>query len=140
MKAAMPPASNVSSLMSREIDRFVSVAGQRSEHGIDTRRRALRRYHRSWPLLISSLGNDDEISAALHNVSPGGIGFLCSRGFPIGRVVLVKLFWHEDLGLRVPATVRHVTSRREAVLVGCEFVIDDESACQASFYANRWYE
>ena len=140
MKATMPPASTVSSLLSREIDRFIAAARERSEYDIDTRRRAMRRYHRSWPLLVSYLRGDDEISAALHNASVGGIGFLCERKFPVGKLVLVKLFWHDDLALRVPAAVRHLTPYPEATLVGCEFVIDDESACQAGFYANRWYE
>lgn len=140
MKTVTPPAAVVSSLMAREIDRFVDAARERGEYDIDTRRRAMRRYHRSWPLLVSNLRGDREVSAALHNASASGIGFLCRQAFPVGKLVLIKLFWYEDLGLRVPAAVRHVTAYRDAKLVGCEFVIDDESACQAGFNGNRWYE
>ncbi|HUU85748.1 MAG TPA: PilZ domain-containing protein [Phycisphaerae bacterium] len=140
MKTTVPPASVVNSLMAREIDRFIEAARERGEYDIDTRRRAMRRYHRSWPLLVSNLRGNNEISAALHNASVNGIGFLSAREFSVGAIVLIRLFWYEDSGLRVPAAVRHITPYRDAILTGCEFAIDDESACQAGLYANRWYD
>jgi len=139
MKTPMPTAGAVSSLMRREIDRFIAAARERSEFDIDTRRRSMRRYYRSWPLLVSTFRADGEISAALHSASANGIGFLCPRQFPVGRIVLVKLFWHEEAGLRVPAIVRHASPYRDTILVGCEFALDDEAACQAGLACRRWY-
>ena len=126
-------------VMRREVDRFIDAARVRSEYDIDTRRRAMRRYHRSWPLLVSPASADTELSAALHNASSEGIGFLCDHSFRVGSLLWVKLFWHEDTGLRVPAIVRHVTPYRHAHLVGCQFSLDDEEACQRAFDARSWY-
>ncbi len=135
----MPTAAIVTNLIRREIDRFIDAARVRSEYDIDTRRRAMRRYHRSWPLLICRPRRTEELSAALHNASSEGIGFLCDQKFAAGSLILVKLFWHEDGGLRVPAVVRHVTDYRHASLVGCEFALDDEDAMKCAFDAKRWY-
>jgi hypothetical protein len=140
MQTKTPSASVITDLLTREIDRFVTAARERGEYDIDTRRRAMRRYHRSWPLLVCNLRGHDEISAALHSASPGGIGFLCTRQFPLGRILLVKLFWHEEDGLRVPAAVRHVTPHHGAILIGCEFALNDEAACQAGLNGRRWYD
>ena len=81
----------------------------------------------------------EDLSAALHNASKDGIGFLCDCEFPVGGRVLIKLFWHESSALRVPAVVRHTTPHKGVTLVGCEFALDDEEACQAGLKTERWY-
>ena len=81
-----------------------------------------------------------EISAALHNASADGIGFLCEEPVEVGSLVLIKLFWLGDAGLWVPAIVRHIQDHRQALLVGCRFAVDDEAACATAFAARRWYE
>ena len=139
MDTVIPSPAIVSTLMRREIERFVDAARVRAEYDVDTRRRAQRRYHRSWPLLVSCHRQQNELSAALHNASADGIGFLCDRGFPANAVVLIKLFWHEDDGLRVPAVVRHVTPFRHANLVGCHFHLSDDEVCRKAFESRRWY-
>lgn len=139
MKTAVPSTDIVVALLRREIDRFIQAARVRCEFDADTRRRALRRYHRSWPLLVSDEYGSKEVSAALHDASPNGIGFLCNRPYPLDGLILVKLFWHESASPRVPALVRHVTPHRDATLVGCQFALDDQEACHAAVRARRWY-
>lgn len=139
MNTAMPPETAGAAMMSREVDRFILAARERGEYDAVARRRTMRRYHRSWPLLIGNSNGDDEISAALHNASANGIGFLCGRAFAVGQLVLIKLFWHDEAGLWVPAAVRHVTPCHNAMLIGCEFALGDESACQAGLYTDHWY-
>jgi len=134
-----PPLAAVTAMMRREIDRFITAARERSEFDIDTRRRAMRRYHRSWPLLVCTPDSSREISAALHSASAGGIGFVCERAFPVGGLVLVKLFWYEDRSLRVPALVRHATPYCHGILNGCEFTIEDQEACEVSLrFRRQW--
>ncbi len=139
-QSSSPSASVVTTLMRREIDRFVEAARVRSEFDTDTRRRAMRRYHRSWPLLITGVLGVDEVSAALHNASSDGIGFLCDHKYSGGDIVLIKLFWHEDAAIRVPAVVRHASHYRDVVLVGCQFAIDDTEACQAGMRTHSWFD
>ncbi len=140
LHAPAPPLTAVADLMRREIDRFICAARERCEYDIDTRRRAMRRYHRSWPLLVNQPGSGEDLSAALHSASANGIGFLCDHAFALDEIVLIKLFWHEESALRVPAVVRHATSHRHAHLIGCEFAVDDPRACQASLSQRRWYD
>ena len=130
----------MTTMMRGEIDRFVEAARVRSEVDVDTRRRAMQRYHRSWPLLITGVLGIDEVSAALHNASYGGIGFLCDREYADGDIVLVKLYWHEEAAIRVPAVVRHASPYRQVVLVGCQFIIEDTEACQAGMRARSWFD
>jgi hypothetical protein len=139
MRATVPNSEIVVALMRREIDRFVQAARVRSESQVENLRRANQRYHRSWPLLVAALGGTEDVSAALHNASTGGVGFLCDCEFPVGGTVLIKLFWHESSSLRVPAVVRHTTPHKGVMLVGCEFALDDEEACQAGLKTERWY-
>ncbi|MHC4235440.1 MAG: PilZ domain-containing protein [Planctomycetota bacterium] len=139
MQTPTLPATALLALMRREIDRFIFAARERSEVDIDTRRRALRRYHRSWPLLVSSPRLNGEVSAALHSASTNGIGFLCNHEYRVGQLLLIKLFWYEEAGLRVPGIVRHATPYRHEILVGCEFAVDDETACQAALQSRRWH-
>ncbi len=140
MESVIPPTAMVASLMRREVDRFVEAARVRSEYDIDTRRRAMRRYHRSWPLLVSSADGVHEYSAALHNASSEGIGFLCDQSVPVDGLVFINLFWYENSGLRVPAIVKHVTGYRGGKLVGCQFALNDEAACLAGLSSRRWYD
>jgi hypothetical protein len=139
MKTTVPNTQILTTLIRNEIDRFIDAARVRSECDVDTRRRAMRRYHRSWPLLVGKAGTSEEVSAALHNASPDGIGFLCNHEFQLDSLVLIKLFWHEDTGVRVPAVVRHVTPHHDATLVGCQFSPEDEAACRAALEAQLWY-
>ena len=139
MRVIAPNSGIVATLMRQEIDRFVEAARVRSETWPGTRRRAAQRYHRSWPLLVGELGAAADVSAALHNASRDGIGFLCDCEFPIGGTLLIKLFWHESSALRVPALVKHATPYKGVTLIGCEFALDDEEACQAGLKAERWY-
>ena len=132
MNASTLPITAVADLMRHEIDRFISIARERCEYDIDTRRRAMRRYHRSWPLLINQPGLDEEISAALHSASANGIGFLCDHAFAPDEIVLIKLFWHEATALRIPAIVRHSNPGPNGVLVGVEFSIHDAGLCETS--------
>ena len=140
MQSIVPPVEVVAALMRREIDRFVEAARVRSEYDIDTRRRAMRRYHRSWPLLVCPAEGVGEYSAALHNASIDGIGFLCDCDEPPQGLVFIKLFWHDISALRVPAIVKHATSYAGGILVGCQFALHDEAACRASLIARRWYD
>jgi hypothetical protein len=115
----------------REVDRFLEAARKRSEHDGHHRRRARRRHHRSWPLLVSVSGRpfDPEISAALHNASELGIGFLSPNNLLVGSTVYLKLFCYDDFCPRVPVTVRHVTATRHGFLIGCEFDLTNFTAC-----------
>ena len=140
MPFAIPTATVVTVLIRDEIDRFIQAAKVRSEYDIDTRRRSMRRYHRSWPLLVCDDAGTRETSAALHSASSEGIGFVCREGFDLGQVLLIKLFWHDQQALRVPAVVKHVSPQGDAVLVGCQFAVDNESACAAGFRARNWHE
>ncbi len=140
METTVPTAEVVATLMRQEVDRFVEAAQVRAEFDIDTRRRAMRRYHRSWPLLVSEADGVEEYSAALHNASSDGIGFLCECDRPLAGLVYIKLFWHENTALRVPAIVRHATDYPGGMLVGCQFALNDEAACRAGLKSRRWYD
>ena len=140
MQSVVPPVELVAALMRREVDRFVEAARVRSEYDVDTRRRATRRYHRSWPLLICSANGIEEYSAALHNASADGIGFLCDCDEPPEGLVFIKLFWHDNAALRVPAIVKHATRCAGGTLVGCRFALHDEAACRAGLNTRRWYD
>ena len=141
MLSSIAPADSVVAVR-REIDRFVEAARKRSEHDPSQRRRSCRRYHRSWPLLVSldrapfeaderDDVNDEhaDISVALHNGSELGIGFLSPQSMSIGAMVFIKLFAYDDGCPRVPAIVRHVTPTVHGYLVGCEFYSANEYAC-----------
>lgn len=126
----------------REINRFVAFARQRSYLDTENRRRAQRRYHRSWPMLVRpSQGHaEDEMSVALHDASATGVGFLSSEPLSIGSRVLIKLFWHDDDAHRVPATVRHATRTSHGWLIGCEFDAADNQRCEEALSASSpWY-
>ena len=140
MSPQTSPISSAGVLIRREIDRFISAARARSESDRQTRRRSRCRFHRSWPLLVSMPRGVKEVSAALHDASGMGIGFLCRQKFTVGRVILVKLFWADSQAIRVPAVVKHVSAYKHANLVGCEFITEDEAACQASLDTRSWFE
>lgn len=122
-----------------ELTRFLEAAQKRSEHDGHHRRRARRRHHRSWPLLVSISGraSDADISAALHNASELGIGFLSPVRMLVGSTIYIKLFSYDDFCPRVPATVRHVTQTRHGFLVGCEFEMNNEVACAQAVELGR---
>lgn len=128
----------------REIERFLEAARERAEPDLDRRRRAQRRYHRSWPLLVcvpngNNLGKD--LGVPLHNASSLGIAFLSPMHIDVGSVVFIKLFWHEELCPRVPAVVRHATPTGHGYLVGCEFTLADEGICKRAVdYGLPWYD
>lgn len=127
-------------MIRREIDRFLEAARKRSDiHRHHHRRRARRRHHRSWPLLVSVSGKpfEHEISAALHNASELGIGFLSPVSMLAGSTVYLKLFSYDDFCPRVPARVRHVTSTEHGFLVGCEFELADEAVCSRAIELGR---
>jgi hypothetical protein len=132
------------SVIRREIERFLEAARERAELDLDRRRRAQRRYHRSWPLLVCvpggrTLGKD--MGVPLHNASALGIAFLAPVHIQVGSVVFIKLFWHEDLSPRVPAVVRHATPTGHGYLVGCEFALADETICRRALeYGIAWYD
>ena len=115
-------------LLRREISRFIRAARERSEFDVDRRRRARRRYRRSWPLLVAPEGAGDEagMCVALYNASPLGIAFLCPRPIPVGTTVLIKLFWHDESSPFVPALVHHATRNHHGHIIGCSFVVDPE--------------
>ena len=120
-------------VIQREIDRFMRVAIDRSEYDATYQpRRAQRRYHRSWPLVVCTPGTagGTDLSVALYNASPLGIAFLSPTALANCSTVLVKLFWHDEDGPRVPAVVRHVTPTEHGYLVGCEFAQADETLCE----------
>ena len=130
-------------ILREEIARFVEAAHERSEYDSSPRRRTRRRYHRSWPLLVSRGRRDEstDLSVALHNASDLGLAFLSSERFCVGETVFVKLFWHDLSAVRVPAVVRHMTRVDHGWLVGCEFHLDDEMAARRSFDETRhWYD
>ncbi|UCG15932.1 MAG: PilZ domain-containing protein [Phycisphaerales bacterium] len=120
-------------VIQREISRFMQVAIDRSESDANhQRRRMQRRYHRSWPLVVCVPGSAEtgDMSVALYNASPLGIAFLSPIAVADCSTVLVKLFWHDEGGPRVPAVVRHVTPTEHGYLVGCEFAQADETLCE----------
>ena len=123
----------------REVSRFLEAARKRSEHDTHHRRRSRRRHHRSWPLLISVNGKpfDSDISAALHDASDLGIGFLSPVSMMIGATVYLKLFCYDDFCPRVPAVVRHVTKTKHGFLVGCEYELGNEAACNRAVELGR---
>lgn len=75
----------------------------------------------------------NEWSAALHDASADGLGFMCNRLFEQQELVFVKLFWHEATALYIPAFVRHVNPGPSGVLVGVEFALSDPEACEKAF-------
>ncbi len=119
-----------------EIQRFRRFARQRSTRDRVTRRRRHKRYHRSWPLLVATYrsGALVECSAALHDASPGGIGFMCERSFEPGTQIFIRLFWHEATALRIPAIVRHIARSSRGVLVGSQFDLNNVDACEAALH------
>jgi hypothetical protein len=123
----------------REIGRFIEAARKRSEHDPHHRRRSRRRHHRSWPLLVSLSGKpfEPDISVALHNASELGIGFLSPVTMLAGTTVFLKLFSYDDFCPRVPAIIRHVTSTEHGFLVGCEFEVANEHACNRAVELGR---
>ena len=111
-----------------ELARFLIVTQKRSHTTIAGHRREVTRHRRTWPLTFA-LSCDDgapEFSAALHDASPQGVGFLCDRRVAVGATIQLKLFAYSDSVLRVPAVVRHVTRRQHGYLIGCEFAIDTD--------------
>ncbi|MFQ5491834.1 MAG: PilZ domain-containing protein, partial [Phycisphaerae bacterium] len=140
MPNILPAPAILASLMRGEIERFMASARVRSEVDLNTRKRSHRRYHRSWPLLVSDAQGITEVSAALHDASAMGIGFLCDASLEVGSLVFIKLFWLEDSGLRVPAVVKHISDHRRATLVGCKFAVDDPAACAAAYADRQWYD
>lgn len=139
MNTTVPVGCEPVAVVRREINRFLEAAQKRSEHDGHHRRRARRRHHRSWPLLVSVNGKafDQDISAALHNASELGIGFLCPVSMLVGSTVFLKLFCYDEFCPRVPATVRHCTSTRHGFLVGCEFELSNEFSCHRAVELGR---
>jgi len=123
----------------REVSRFLEAARKRSEHDGRHRRRARRRHARSWPLLVSINGKpfEPDVSAALHNASDLGVGFLSPISMLVGATVYVKLFCYDDFCPRVPAVIRHVTSTEHGFLIGCEFDLVNEVACNRAVELGR---
>jgi hypothetical protein len=136
-----PAIITAAALVRREIDRFVTYARQRSFSDAHNRRRNHRRYHRSWPLLVSYKDGQSlqDVSVALHDASPEGVGFLSSRALPVGALVHIKLFWHDESAYRVPATVRHATQTDHGWLIGCSFNTDDPTCEKALSRDTPWY-
>ncbi|MCP4590165.1 MAG: PilZ domain-containing protein [bacterium] len=122
----------------REISRFIEAAQERGEFDFDRRRRAQRRYHRSWPLMVTIQRGaaEESFCAALHNASPLGIAFLCSRPLPEGATVLLRLFWHDESCPLVPAIVRHASSTPHGCLIGCAFTVRDRTAERKTAWNN----
>lgn len=115
----------------REIARFVAAASRSHCASLYRNRRSAARYHRSWPILITPIGQgaEDDRSATLHDVSSGGIGFFCDSGFPVGTYLGIKLFWSDSDTPRIPAVVQHVRITQEGVLIGAKFVVNSEKLC-----------
>lgn len=136
-----PAMTTAAALVRREIDRFVNFARQRSYSDVHNRRRTHRRYHRSWPLLVAfnNDGKHEDVSVALHDASPEGVGFLSNRPIPVGTVIHVKLFWHDETAYRVPATIRHSTQTDHGYLIGCSFNTDDPTCERALSRDTPWY-
>ncbi len=110
-----------------EVASFIEEARRRSEVDPIHRRRADRRYHRSWPLKVLIGARD--ISAALHNASNLGLGFMSTLPVEPNTVVFLKLFCHVRGRPRVPAVVRHATPVDHGYLVGCEYLLNDVQLC-----------
>jgi hypothetical protein len=115
----------------REIARFVAAASRGDCTDLYRNRRSSARYHRSWPLLVTPIGQGDasDLSATLHDVSSGGIGFFCDSGFPVGTFLGIKLFWSDPDTPRIPAVVRHTRITQEGVLLGTRFIVNSEKLC-----------
>jgi hypothetical protein len=139
MNMTVPVDCEPVAVVRREVSRFIEAAQKRSEHDGHHRRRARRRHHRSWPLLVSMNGKAfvSDISAALHNASELGIGFLCPASMVVGATIYIKLFSYDEFCPRVPAIIRHVTSTRHGFLIGCEFELSDEYACNRGVELGR---
>jgi hypothetical protein len=123
-------------LLAREIERFGQYVRRRAtaDHRLLQRRHV--RYERSWPLLVATLAPDGSItesSAALHDASQGGIGFLCDHTFRVDQLIFVRLFWYDSHALRIPAVVRHVSPIPAGQLTGAEYAIEDDQACELAF-------
>ncbi len=114
--------------MKQELVRFLVATRKRSSASVPGRRRSAERHRRTWPLVVTMGPDDDEpqFSAALHDASPEGVGFLFDRRLRVGRTIYLKLFGYMDSPLRIPAVIRHVTPRRHGYLVGCEFAVDTD--------------
>ena len=125
-------------LVERGITRFRSLAEQRAGHDGPPLRRRRKRYHRSWPLEVAvhEGGSMQQYSAALHDASEAGMGFMSDHMFEKDTVVYIKLFWHEATALRIPAIVRHSNPGPNGVLVGVEFAIRDAGLCETSLRFN----
>ncbi len=121
-------------LFEREITRFRGFAQQRAGHDGPPLRRRRKRYHRSWPLEVAVYenGSMQQYSAALHDASEAGMGFMSDHVFEKDTIVYIKLFWHEATALRIPAIVRHSNPGPNGVLVGVEFAIHDAGLCETS--------
>ncbi|MCG3137616.1 MAG: hypothetical protein HJJLKODD_01464 [Phycisphaerae bacterium] len=135
------PPHPYQALFEREIQRFREYAELRSTKDVLHARRRHKRVHRSWPLLIAVIRNEtlQEYSAALHDASPTGIGFMSDHEFMLGERVYIKLFWHEAAALRIPSIVRHLTPHAGGLLIGTEFELADLQACEdALTLQERW--
>ena len=123
-------------LFEREITRFRGFAQQRAGHDGPPLRRRRKRYHRSWPLEVAVYenGSMQQYSAALHDASEAGMGFMSDHVFEKDTIVYIKLFWHEATALRIPAIVRHSNPVPDGAMVGVEFAIHDAGLCEASLH------
>lgn len=74
-----------------------------------------------------------EWSAALHDASQNGLGFMCNRLFVKQVPVFIKLFWHETTALYIPTFVRYVNPGPSGILVGVEFALSNLEACEKAF-------
>ncbi len=117
-------------VLREEIDRFMEATRERSEYDVGARRRAKRRYHRSWPMLVRAGHRGAmDVSVALHNASEVGVAFLSGSRFEPGQILFLKLFWSDQYCPRVPASVQYAKEVEHGLLVGCAFVLDDVQAC-----------
>lgn len=123
----------------REIERFQRYARLRSTTDQFTVRRRALRCQRSWPLVIGShaAGALVEHSAALHDASCDGIGFMTEHRYEANQLVFVRLFWHDPAALWIPAIVRHVQDTSGARLVGTQYAFSDPKACDLAFSLSR---
>lgn len=134
---------HVSTVVVREIARFLAATRRRSERDLYLGKRAYRRHYRSWPLLVTSLRpqSEGDVSAALCNASEDGLAFRCARCFQVGHVLAVKLFWHDPTSGRVPVVVIHHETDGDIAVVGCAFILDDASLIERAIRVRpAWYE
>jgi len=117
--------------LKQHLVRFLVTTQKRSSVGLGGGRRGAERHHRTWPLRVSMgiNGEQPEWSAALHDASAQGIGFLLDRRLRVGTTVYLNLFGFTDSPARVPAVIRHVTPHRHGYLVGCEYAMDTDDLC-----------